>query len=770
MPSVSLRYARAWVTAFTLVLLTVGICDAQEDPAAEDLPAAGEPAKAGDDLDKLMNMDLDQLVNVEVSGIAPATLGDYPTETEAELPPGLVVPPVDRRTPASVTRIDYDQIWASGARDLNELFDIYVPNVEIIRHNYSQNHVIIRGLLSDAEDKYLLLVNGKVMNQRTFEGATSERDLPMLGDIHHIDFIRGPGAAVYGPGAIAGVISITTFNGITRPGTDVTVKQGAFYEFTDLEFRHGEKLDDDTGLFLYYGGADIQGADLDDAPLVFGSSFDTPNQYPNVEAGEPVRGLPIPDDHAAYRGLVKHKAHLQFNRGNFEAWLRYTRGGEQAAPERKNLATPPVGFFDPNFPYPANREVQFGYQQLTAFMQYDWEWSEEFNWEFRLSYDTFDFERGAGNSLWQHHREDEYYGRALASWTPVEEHSLSFGTEMSREIFGLNSPGWPHARANTSYVGVGDPWYTSLFSLLAEYRWEPSDDWTFFLGGREDIHTYTDWLFSPRGVIIYTPDEVNTYKFIASQAMRKLPDGLLRAEFLNNNDVPDPESIRSLEARWERQPTESFWTAFTGFIYDSEFVGYVPIRDDQEVIADVVTWGLEWEVAYTTECDRFSASQAYTTLASFDLIDPTIQQGFSSMPYGFGHELANWSPLSTKLQWQRRHNECMRSYFATIIYWGFPGSESYAHYNQATAPSNPDPTQQLPYAEPGYTKAFGPAFFVDYGFEYKLTDWSTVNLNLYNVLGWFDERLNKRNYILGEQNANYRSDAASIGVAFNARM
>ena len=68
-----------------------------------------------------------------------------------------------------------------------------------------------------------------------------------------------------------------------------------------------------------------------------------------------------------------------------------------------------------------------------------------------------------------------------------------------REIFGLNSPGWPHA-ANTSYVGVGDPWYTSLFSLLAEYRWEPSDDWTFFLGGREDIHTYTDWLFSPRSV------------------------------------------------------------------------------------------------------------------------------------------------------------------------------------------------------------------------------------------------------------------------------
>ena len=197
----------------------------------------------------------------------------------------------------------------------------------------------------------------------------------MLGDIHHIDFIRGPGAAVYGPGAIAGVISITTFNGITRPGTDVTVKQGAFMSSPTWNSATEKNSTTTRGCFSTTAAPIIKGPNLDDAPLVFGSSFETPNPHPDVVAGEPVRGLPIPDDHAAYRGLVKHKAHLQFNRGNFEAWLRYTRGGEQAAPERKNIATPPVGYFDPNFPLPRDTEVQFGYQQLTAFMQYDWEWS-----------------------------------------------------------------------------------------------------------------------------------------------------------------------------------------------------------------------------------------------------------------------------------------------------------------------------------------------------------------------------------------------------------
>jgi hypothetical protein len=96
-----------------------------------------------------------------------------------------------------------------------------------------------------------------------------------------------------------------------------------------------------------------------------------------------------------------------------------------------------------------------------------------------------------------------------------------------------------------------------------------------------------------------------------------------------------------------------------------------------------------------------------------------------------------------------------------ILYWGFPGSEDYARYEPTTNP--------IPNSDPGYDQAFGPNLYLDYGLEYKVSRNSTVNLNLYNIMGWFNPTLNKRNFILGEQKANYRSEAASIGVAYRAK-
>ena len=54
----------------------------------------------------------------------------------------------------------------------------------------------------------------------------SERDLPMLTDINHIEVIRGPGSAMYGPGVISMVINIITENANTFQGTEVTGRFG----------------------------------------------------------------------------------------------------------------------------------------------------------------------------------------------------------------------------------------------------------------------------------------------------------------------------------------------------------------------------------------------------------------------------------------------------------------------------------------------------------------------------------------------------------------
>lgn len=157
-----------------------------------------------------------------------------------------------RLAPAAVTTITREQIDRSGARSLDELLEIYVPGLQIMSKN-TGDQIGFRGIISDRNNKYLLLVNGHVMNNLTSVGAISERFLSMLGDIERIEVVRGAGSATYGPGAVAGVVSIYTFDSTTFEGTDVQIRQGFVEEFSSIEVRHGEKFDNDRGLFLYYG-------------------------------------------------------------------------------------------------------------------------------------------------------------------------------------------------------------------------------------------------------------------------------------------------------------------------------------------------------------------------------------------------------------------------------------------------------------------------------------------------------------------------------------
>ncbi len=158
--------------------------------------------------EELFRMTIEELMEVKV--VSSAAL----TEIEQHL------------IPAAVTKITHEQIELSGARSITELIDIYVPNIQVMKHSFARSHIGMRGIIGDVENKYLLLVNGRVMNNLTYGEVGSERDLSMLGDIHHIDIVRGPGSVVHGPGAVAGVINIVTLESRTFEGTKVTARQG----------------------------------------------------------------------------------------------------------------------------------------------------------------------------------------------------------------------------------------------------------------------------------------------------------------------------------------------------------------------------------------------------------------------------------------------------------------------------------------------------------------------------------------------------------------
>ncbi|RLD98090.1 MAG: TonB-dependent receptor, partial [Bacteroidetes bacterium] len=70
------------------------------------------------------------------------------------------------------------------------------------------------------------MVNSHPLNENFTGGATSTHDIMMLDNVKRIEFIRGPGSALYGANAFAGVINIITKDAEDIDGWELTTRFG----------------------------------------------------------------------------------------------------------------------------------------------------------------------------------------------------------------------------------------------------------------------------------------------------------------------------------------------------------------------------------------------------------------------------------------------------------------------------------------------------------------------------------------------------------------
>ncbi len=685
---------------------------------------------------------------------------EMPPEELSQVPveiTGLLTPTSRRKVPMAVTTLTKIDIQRSGARSLDELLDIYVPNLQLIRHSHEPQHLGLRGINSDREDKYLILVNGRVMNEHLHYGAYSERDLPMLTDIHHVDVIRGPGSALhgYGPGAISMVINIVTDTAMTFEGTEMTARLGSIEEFYSGEMKFGKRFDEDSGIFIYGGLSKYLGADTDDAPYVYGFEKD---------AGQELSGG-YSRDQESFLGRTKVKTHIQYTDGGFNLWVRYTRGGMH---------------YDPNnSPNPAVPAKGTGYQQITAYTSYTHEMNAQLGLEYAFSYDSFEIFKHPN----MNHREDEYYARFLARWVPHEKHLIAVGTEFSHEEFGLPNRGFPDSeptyfRFSNGYFPAGHwltltpdrqvpRWSTNMYSIFGEYQYRHNDQWTVFLGGRIDDHSFTPVMYSPRAVVVHTPTDKDTLKFMASRAVRTNLASDMKVEKEATGKDSEPEKISVLELRYERRHSKNLWLAGSAYVHDQDVVGWNALgvgTAKTGPLGNLKTFGFEVEAVYRTDKTRITLSHGFTKLHEFtpsENATPLI----TAHPYGYGHDLANWSNHITKLTAHRDLTEKISVDGSLRVYWGYPGAEDFAAWTISRVP--PESTiDRSGYWQQGYTEPFDLSMFLNLGFEYNPANNLKIRVDGYNLLGIFDRELNGRLFGWGENNpAAYQAAAPAIGVS-----
>ncbi len=80
------------------------------------------------------------------------------------------------------------------------------------------------GLPGDLTARVLIMVNGNRVNDPLYDGAPVGHDFPLdLDLIERIEFIPGPGGAVYGQNAMFGVVNVITRTGASLNGAEVSV-------------------------------------------------------------------------------------------------------------------------------------------------------------------------------------------------------------------------------------------------------------------------------------------------------------------------------------------------------------------------------------------------------------------------------------------------------------------------------------------------------------------------------------------------------------------
>ena len=133
--------------------------------------------------------------------------GFYGDEDFVSIATGSVQPIA--KAPAVASVITAQQIQAMGTRDIDHILET-VPGLHVSQSSIYNPLYIFRGINTDFNPQVLMLING-IPITNLFQG---DRNLVWGGmpveAIARIEVIRGPGSALYGADAFAGVVNIVT--------------------------------------------------------------------------------------------------------------------------------------------------------------------------------------------------------------------------------------------------------------------------------------------------------------------------------------------------------------------------------------------------------------------------------------------------------------------------------------------------------------------------------------------------------------------------------
>lgn len=515
-----------------------------------------------------------------------ALLGLYGDEEMISIATGTRQPIA--KAPAVASVITAEDIRRMGATDLDDVLET-IPGLHVARNHFYNPIYVIRGVYSTNNPQVLMLING-VSIGTLFQG---DRGLVWGGmpveNISRIEVIRGPGSAVYGADAFAGVINIITKSAKEIDGVKTGIRAGSFSTIDGWWQYGGSWRDVEVAFSVEYNESD--GADEivpADNQTLFDFLFGTNVSY----APGPVylqtqnldTRLDLHYDNWRFRtGLQqrrdvgngvgifqainpnnvsdadRYNADLTYNSGddieNFEWELQLSHfRSSQELPRNLEVLPPGANFFGTGV-YPdgviGNPEgwERNSRAQLSALF---------------TASSRHQFRGGLG-----FYRGDLYRVRE----------SKNFGIDPSTGV--PIPPGGPIVDVtDTPYVYLREDDRDNKY-VFAQYIGKVADDWELTFGLRHDDYSDFGSTTNPRAALVWSATHKLTAKLLYGEAFRAPAFAETRAQnnpaVLGNPDLK-PETMRSTELVFDYTVSEQLRFTFNIFDYVwDDIIDFYPI-------------------------------------------------------------------------------------------------------------------------------------------------------------------------------------------------
>lgn len=448
-------------------------------------------------------------VNVELGGTSTVDAGLEPVAialTELVVSAASRAPERIVEAPSAISVIPAQVLENTSITGQAPLALQAAPGVDVVQSGVNDFNVNARGFNSSLNRRMLVLQDGRDLSI-AFLGAQEWNGMVLpLEDIGRLEVVRGPGSALYGANAFSGVVNIITPDAREVAGTKLTLAGGELETFRS-DFRQAGVFGGDRFGYRVNAGYNRSDTYTRSRTLRDGSSLQqeyapatdepvglTGDSLPlNGQSKDPVTGEPLGDRAPLRNAYGSARVDYYMNNG---AVLSADGGAARVQNEVFVTGIGRVQVVKAIKPYArlslaADRYNIFGF------------------WNSRTSLDP---QVALASGLGLEERSDIFHIEGQQNW--------NFGHDRGRVVYGAS---YRNTRVNTFGTlmnPLNDDRSDDYYSGYGQLEFKVTPQVRLVGAGRVDDGSLFKTQFSPKGAVVFSPNENHSFRFSVNRAFQ----------------------------------------------------------------------------------------------------------------------------------------------------------------------------------------------------------------------------------------------------------